>query len=348
MTLNGVKVTTICIACQMILGVPALKGPPFRSQNLSAEPLIEIEEIKMPLDRFSNALDRKILKAGCNYTIFKLSSCLMQVFYQLCLNFRKRNEIMAVRKWQIMTCLIITFSLIACAGRGLAVKKERAQAYREMGEAYMRQKSYTRALREFLRAELIYEQDPYLQINLGLAFMAKKEYEKAISHFQYTLKLKPDFSPARNNLGAAYMENENWNDAIECFVAVKNDLLYETPHFPLTNLGFIYYQSGDYNKSIKCYKEALELMPEFPKALHGLGLSYMKAERYDEAVKALEKAVKKRPKETRLHLDMGNAYRSIHEYDKAYKSFKQAAVLGKGTQWGEVAEENARVLWLVD
>ena len=255
---------------------------------------------------------------------------------------------MALRKWQIITCFIITSSLIACAGKDLAVKKERAQAYREMGEAYMRQKTYTRALREFLKAERIYSQDPYLQNNLGLAFMAKKEYEKAISHFQHALKLKPDFSPARNNLGAAYMENDSWNEAIECFLEVKNDLLYETPHFPLTNLGFIYYQKDHYETSINYYKEALELMPEFPKALHGLGLAYMKAERYDEAVKVLEKAVKKMAKETRLHLDMGKAYRSIHEYDKAYKSFKQAAALGKGTKWGDVAEKNAGELWLIE
>jgi tetratricopeptide (TPR) repeat protein len=244
-----------------------------------------------------------------------------------------------------MVCLLLAVSLAACTAGSVARKKERAQASQDLGEAYMRQKAYTRALREFLKAEQIYAKDPFLQNDLGLAYMAKGQYEMAIDHFKKALDLNPDFSPARNNLGAAHMESENWQKAIECFKAVKDDLLYATPHFPLTNLGFIYYHRGDYETSLKYYEEALDLMPGFPKALHGQGRVYLKQGRYDKAVMVLEKAAQAAPGEARIHLDLGRAYRHVHEYNKAYQTFQKAASLGKGTEWGEKAEELADAVW---
>ncbi|MDZ7833791.1 MAG: tetratricopeptide repeat protein [Desulfobacterales bacterium] len=252
---------------------------------------------------------------------------------------------MASRKWRLFICLITICGLTACAAGDLALRKERATASRELGEVYMSQESYTRALREFLKAEQIYAKDPFLQNDLGLAYMAKKQYDKAISHFKYALELNPDYAPARNNLGAAYMENEDWDAAIECFEAVKDDLLYATPHFPLTNLGFIAYHKGNYEQAVHYYKEALDLMPGFPKALHGLGQVYLDTSRPDKAVEVLEKAVDKAPGQTRIHLDLGKAYRDIHEYNKAYKTFKKAAAMGKDTRLGEEAERLAEEVW---
>lgn len=233
----------------------------------------------------------------------------------------------------------------ACATGEIVRKKERAQASRELGEAYMRQDAYTRALREFLKAEKIYPEDPFLHNDLGLAYMAKERYKKAIGHYKKALKLDPEFSPARNNLGVAYMENEDWDEAIECFKAVKDDLLYATPHFAATNLGFICYHKGDYSRAEDYYKEALDLMPKFSKALYGLGQVYLEQSRCDKAVKRLEEASGQAPQEARILLDLGKAYRCIHEYNKAYKTFKKAAAIGAGTDLEKKAREMAEAVW---
>src|SRR6056297_3947520 len=125
---------------------------------------------------------------------------------------------MTSKKGAFFFCLLMAMvcGLGACIGSNLTLEKERSKASRDLGEAYMNQKAYTRALREFLKAEELYAKDPFLQNDLGLAYMAKKQYDKAISHFKYALELNPDYSPARNNLGAAYMENEDWDAAIDC------------------------------------------------------------------------------------------------------------------------------------
>lgn len=243
-------------------------------------------------------------------------------------------------------CMLLALGVAGCASTSeIAMKKERAQAAQELGEAYMRQDAYTQALREFLKAEKIYAKDAYLQNDLGLAYMAKNRYDMAVEHFKYALELDPEFSPARNNLGAAYMENEEWDNAIEIFEVVKDDLLYATPHYPLSNLGFIYYHKGDYQKALSYYEEALDLMPDFPRALHGKGRVYLKQGRYDKALIALEKAAEKSPNNPRILMDMGTAYRHVHEYNKAYKTFKKAASLADGTELEEEAEKQAEAVW---
>jgi tetratricopeptide (TPR) repeat protein len=233
----------------------------------------------------------------------------------------------------------------ACGSSQKHLKKQQAEAIRNLGEAYMGQGSHTMALREFLKAESIYPNDPYLQDDLGVAYMAKGSMENAVKHFKKALKINPEYSPARNNLGSAYMEMEDWEAAIECFDIVKEDLLYGTPHYPLTNLGFVYYKMGEYDKAIKNYQEAIDIAPKFPMAFHGLGLVYMAMGRHAEALEALESAVDKAPKEGPIYMDLGKAYQQSGESNKAYDAFNKAAELAKDAKAKSAAMDAAKKVW---
>ncbi|WP_410268400.1 tetratricopeptide repeat protein, partial [Desulfosalsimonas sp.] len=102
---------------------------------------------------------------------------------------------------------------------------------------------------------------------------------------------------------------EQWDKAAECFEQVADDLLYTTPFYPLTNLGYIYYQTGEYEKAEKYYNEALDLEYDFPKALHGLGQVYMATGDINKAVRYLERAKEKAPKSARICMDLGRLWR---------------------------------------
>jgi len=241
--------------------------------------------------------------------------------------------------------LMLALLPAACATQQKQADRQRAEATRDLGEAYMGQSAHTKALREFLKAESIYPDDPYLQNDLGLAYQAKGNLDLAVQHYLEALELKPDYSPARNNLGSAYIEQENWETAIECFNAVKEDLLYGTPHFPMTNLGFVYFKLGDYDQSINYYREALEIAPNFPMAHHGLGRTYMAMGNYEEAVKTLETAVENAPNEIPIQLDLGRAYKLMHENNKAFEIFTRAAQIAKDSKIKKEAEDEVKKVW---
>ncbi len=175
----------------------------------------------------------------------------------------------------------------------------------------------------------------------SLAYMAKRKPDLAITHFQKALELKPDYTPARNNLGTAYLDKEDWHAAIDCFETAAKDLMYMTPHFPLTNMGFAYYKLGDYNKAIQYSRDALEISQNFPKAHHNLGLACMADGRHADAIDALERAAALAPQEAQIYFDLGRAYKLDGEYHKSYESFKKAASLTQRRQLAAEAEAEA-------
>ena len=190
--------------------------------------------------------------------------------------------------------MFLAFFLVSCAPN-LELIKRQEEALRNLGEAYIREGDYTKALRKLLEAEKLYAEDPHLQYDLGLVYMAKEKPNKAIEHFKKAVEIKPDYTPAKNSLGVAYLAQKKWDDAIVCFKEITGDLLYATPHYPLSNLGFAYYNKKKYRLAEKYYQDALKIEPKFVIALRGLGLTYLKMGRISEAVTTLEKVIELAP-----------------------------------------------------
>lgn len=222
------------------------------------------------------------------------------------------------------------FGFVSCADIELLKKQE--EAGRLVGEAYMSQNDFTAALNELLKAEKIYSNDPHLHNDLGLVYMAKDQLPLAIEHFKKAINLKPDYAPARNNLGTAYLAAKNWDAAIVCFKEVTVDLLYATPHYPLSNLGWAYYNKKEFASAELYYKEALKIDPNFPIALRGLGLTYIAAGNPRDAIGYLEKAVKYSPVFPELFSDLAGAYAMLKEYDKALLLYRKVVDISPGSR----------------
>jgi type IV pilus assembly protein PilF len=235
-------------------------------------------------------------------------------------------------------CMFVCFLAVSCAtSAGLEERKAQEEASRLLGEAYLGQGDYTSALREFLNAQQHYSQDPYLQNDLGLAYMAKKELDLAIVHYKKALKIKPDYAQARNNLGTAYLAKREWDTAIDCFKALSGDLLYGTPHFPLSNLGTVYYHKKDFGQSESYYLKALEQKPDFVRALRGLARTRLAMGKVPDALKALEKAIRRSPQSPQLYFDLGHAYNLSRDFSKARHAFGKVLELAPDTPLAEEA-----------
>lgn len=247
------------------------------------------------------------------------------------------------KKWLCYTGFaFFIFGIVSCTDIELIKKQE--EAGRLVGEAYMSQKDYTAALNELLKAEKIYSGDPHLHNDLGLVYMAKDQLILAVEHFKKAVDLKPDYAPARNNLGTAYLAMKNWDSAIICFKEVTRDLLYATPHFPLTNLGWAYYNKKEYALAEQYYREALKLNPNFPIALRGLGLTHIATGTPRDAVSLFEKAVKYSPGFPELFSDLAGAYLIIKEYDKALFYYRKVIGIAPGSPLAaDARKEIARI-----
>lgn len=220
-----------------------------------------------------------------------------------------------------------------------------AEATKALGEAYMKQGQYTAALKELLDAEKMIPNDPFLQNDLGLVYMAKERFDLAEKHFLKATLLNPDYVPAKNNLGAAYLRQKKWDLAIETYKAISDNLLYATPHYPLSNLGWAYHGKGDPRVAEHYFKLSLKEQPDFINAIHGLATLYIDTHQYKEAVKILEKGIKKHDGNAVaaiLYADLAKIYDIFGEKKKVRAQWKR--VLELAPQQSDLAEEASRKL----
>jgi tetratricopeptide (TPR) repeat protein len=251
--------------------------------------------------------------------------------------------------------------IVLCLGAGcranLEVQKKQSEAIRNVGEAYLAERKYTDALREFLEAEKLYPDDPYLQNDLGLAYMAKKKPKIAVEHFKKALELKPDYAPARNNLGTAYMELQNWDAAITCFKAVADNLIYATPHYPLFNMGWSYYNKKEfptaekyYNETIQYYRDGFRKDDLYFKTMRNLGQTYVAMGSLSQAAKTVENAVKDEvvknfpDLEIILYFDLARIYAASRQFDKAVEAYDMIQKIAPDTPLAKRAEKETQRL----
>jgi len=236
-------------------------------------------------------------------------------------------------------CIFSTFLIISCAGQDITEKKNQEEKIRNLGEQHFIHKNYTAALREFLKAERIYPDDHILQNFIGLTYRDKGLLDKSIKHFKKAIELNPGYAPAINNLGTVYILKEDWDAAIEAFEGITQDALYATPHYPLYNLGLVYYKKKEYGTAEKYYKRVLQHYDSgmkkdywYVKTMRDLGILYMVMDRKPEAVSVLKKAVNEVPDvpgAADLYFNLGKAYSLAGETKNALIAYRKALSLSQ-------------------
>jgi Tfp pilus assembly protein PilF len=124
-------------------------------------------------------------------------------------------------------------------------------------------------------------------LELGRQFLIDGNYNEAISELSLAASLDPKLSEAHNLLGVAYDKKglgERAKDSFERAVKIDEDA--DT----LNNLGFSFYQSGNYRAAVDRLKRAAKLAPSDERILNNLGLAYCRLGKIDEAYKAFARA----------------------------------------------------------
>ena len=124
-------------------------------------------------------------------------------------------------------------------------------------------------------------------LDAGRAYLVEGRYNEAVSELTTAASLDPRLTEAHNLLGVAYDKKGFGERAKESFErAVKLQEDADT----LNNLGFSFYQNGNYRAAIDRLKRAAKLAPTDERILNNLGLAYCRLGKIDEAYKAFTRA----------------------------------------------------------
>jgi Tfp pilus assembly protein PilF len=124
-------------------------------------------------------------------------------------------------------------------------------------------------------------------LEAGREYLLEGRYNEAISELSIATSIDAKLTEAHNLLGVAYDKKGFGDRARESFErAVKMEEDADT----LNNLGFSFYQNGNYRAAIDRLKRAAKLAPTDERILNNLGLAYCRLGKIDEAYKAFARA----------------------------------------------------------
>lgn len=124
-------------------------------------------------------------------------------------------------------------------------------------------------------------------LEIGREYLLEGRYSEAVTALSTAVSLDPKLTEAHNLLGVAFDKKGFGDRAKESFErAVKLEEDADT----LNNLGFSFYQNGNYRAAVDRLKRAAKLAPTDERILNNLGLAYCRLGKVDEAHKAFTRA----------------------------------------------------------
>jgi len=101
---------------------------------------------------------------------------------------------------------------------------------------------------------------------LGWTYSFLGRYDDAIEECQKAIEVDPTFGNPYNDIGAYLIELDRPREAIDWLVKATLAPRYEAPQYPWVNLGRVYERIGPWDEAIRCYRKAIEVMPEYEEA----------------------------------------------------------------------------------
>ena len=150
-----------------------------------------------------------------------------------------------------------------------------AEIQNDLAVGSLNQGDYQSAYQEFQQA--VQMDDTLADAHNGLGLVLHLNFQKlAEAEVQYkrAIELRPTFSEARVNLGNLYLDEGRYDEAIAEYEVALNDMLYRTPHFAQSNLGWALYKKGQTDRAIESVKAAVTAVPNFCQGWRTLGLIY--------------------------------------------------------------------------
>lgn len=147
-----------------------------------------------------------------------------------------------------------------------------------------------------------------------------------IAEMEKKCKQSPDNVVAFHHLGLVYMKAGRIPEAIECLE--KCLVLDEQANQPMINLGAIYFGQGNLDKAQELNELAIKVQPDTSaQAYANLGLIWQQRNELDKSIASYEKAIQYDPKLATVWMNLTSVLTMKGEDDRALKAARKATEL---------------------
>jgi tetratricopeptide (TPR) repeat protein len=236
------------------------------------------------------------------------------------------------------------------------------EALHRMANAHIQEGNYAAGYRLFDEAVGAAPDDLQLRLDYGNALLQQDNMDQAKIQAQKAVELQPQNSKAEYLLGRVFFEQQDYKAAREhlenAVKAMGGDVTFEvgydlaTVYLKLNDVnragllfdemmigfgntaelhvyfGHAYLMTGEYDRAISEFKEALRKDPKIKEAHYFLGLAYLSRDEdngWDENAAEDRAEIQNNPDDFRPHFDLGNIDLKRHVADEAERELKRAS-----------------------
>lgn len=164
-------------------------------------------------------------------------------------------------------------------------------------------------------------------IDKALKFHQSGNLTEAEKIYLEVIKNSPQNASALNLLGLLKLQQNKMNEAVNY---IKQATEIHPSAYLYGNLGRAYYESKNFDESIKSYKKALVFDNQVFDTWFNIGLAYKKTNQFDKAIEAYNQALLIKPKDVSTYFNLGNLYEDINETLKAIENYEKAYEYSEG------------------
>lgn len=197
-----------------------------------------------------------------------------------------------------------------------------AEIHNDLAVGSLNQGDFKSAYAEFQQA--VESDDTLAEAHNGLGLVLHLNYQKfpeAEAQYKRAIELRTAFPEAHVNLGNLYLDQGRYDEAIVQYELALNDMLYRTPHFAQSNLGWALYKKGETERAIESVRAAVTSVPNFCQGWRTLGLIYEGTGRSEKACESFSEFAQSCPSVAEAHHLLGVCRAKLGKTDLARASF---------------------------